>query len=178
MEAAACPAEALTREHRLRDGRTVVIRPVRADDEPGEHRFFDGLSGDARYMRFQKSVRKLSDKLIHAFTHIDYDRHMAFVCVAQENGRDAVVGEARYIGEPDGRSCELGIVIADRWHRTGIAGLLMHALIAQARAHGFREMVALVLSQNHEMLRFVRRLGFQLHLDPADRTLMRAVKAL
>ncbi len=178
MQTATLPAAALSREHRLRDGRTVVIRPVRADDEPAEHRFFDRLSGDARYMRFQKSVSKLSDKMIHAFTHIDYDRHMAFVCAAKEDGRDTLVGEARYIGDPDGRSCELGVVIADDWHHTGIAGLLMQALIAQARAHGFRTMVALVLSQNYDMLSFVRKLGFELHLDAGDRTLMRAVKVL
>lgn len=169
----------LAREHILANGTRVVIRPVRAEDEPGERTFFARLSGDARYMRFQKSVSKLSERMIHAFTHIDYDRHMAFVCVAAaDDGREEVVGEARYIGAREGGECELGIVIADRWHHTGIAQLLMEALLREARAHGFRTMVAYVLSLNHDMLRFVRKLGFVVHREPQDATMMRAVKQL
>ena len=45
--------------------------------------------------------------------------------------------EARYVANPDGRSCELGIVVADDWHHTGIAQRLMGALIDAARARDF-----------------------------------------
>jgi hypothetical protein len=36
------PAD-LVRERRLGDGRLVIIRPIRPQDEPGEHDFFDLL---------------------------------------------------------------------------------------------------------------------------------------
>lgn len=168
----------LARERQLADGRAVLIRPIRPDDEPAEREFFDQLSGETRYQRFQKWVKALSDRLIHFFTHIDYDRHMAFVCAAQVDGRELLVGEARYVANPDGRSCEFGVVIADDWHKTGIAGLLMEALIRAAGARGFETMEGMVLSTNGEMLRFVRALGFEILPVPEDGTIVRVVKKL
>ena len=168
----------LARKRTLADGRTVAIRPIRADDEMTTRDFFDHLSEDARQMRFMKYVKALSDKMIHFFTHIDYEKHMAFVCEAEVAGRPTLVGEARYVANPDGRSCEFGVVIADDWHGSGIAGLLMEALIRAARAQRLETMEGLVLRDNHDMLKFVRALGFDAAPDPVESTLMRAVKKL
>ena len=168
----------LVRRRTLADGRTVTIRPIRAEDEMRTRDFFEHLSADSRQLRFMKFVKSLSDKLVHFFTHIDYAKHMAFVCEAELEGQPVLVGEARYVGNADGRSCELGVVIADDWHRSGIAGLLMEALIRAARANGFETMEGLVLRENHEMCKFVRALGFEAAPDPLESTLMRAVKKL
>ena len=173
METAAYPAH-LARERRLADGRSVTIRPIRPDDEPAARRFFAALSPDALHMRFQKWVRAVSEKTLHSFTHIDYERHMAFVCVAG----DEIVGEARYIANRDGKTCEFAIAIADAWHKTGIAGLLMEALISAARKRSMQSMEGLVLRENHDMLRFVRALGFEAHHEPLEPTLTRVTKRL
>jgi acetyltransferase len=130
----------------------VTIRPIRADDEPGEHQFFDHLSGDTKRLRFMKYAASLNEALIHFFTHIDYERHMAFVCEYQGQ----LVGEARYVANPGGQSCEFGVVIADDWHGSGIAALLMEALIEAAQARGFETIEGLVLRRNAVMLAFVR----------------------
>jgi acetyltransferase len=159
-------------ERHLADGRAVTIRPIRPEDEPAARRFFASLSGEALYMRFQKWVRAVSDEMLHSLTHIDYDRHMAFVCASGEE----LVGEARYIANTDGKSCEFAVVIADAWHKSGIAGLLMEALISDARRHGLKSMEGLVLRENHDMLRFVRALGFEAHHEPLEPTLMRVTK--
>jgi len=164
----------LAHERHLADGRTVLIRPIRAEDEPALRKFFGSLSGDALYLRFQKWVRAVGDKLLDFFTHIDYDRHMAFICLSEGQ----IVGEARYVANEDAASCEFAIAIADAWHKTGIAGLLMEALIAAARQHGMQSMEGLVLRENQDMLRFVRALGFEAHHDPREPTLMRVIKHL
>lgn len=44
----------LVRKHRVYDGRTVTIRPVRPDDEVLEREFLNKLAGESRYLRFQK----------------------------------------------------------------------------------------------------------------------------
>ena len=167
------PAD-LVRERRLDDGRTVVIRPIRPQDEPGEHEFFDRLSQETRRLRFLKMVEAVNDQLIHFFTHIDYDRHMAFVC--EHEGR--LVGEARYVANPDGRSCEFGVVIADAWHHSGIAAALMDALLDAARARSFETMEGLVLRSNTSMLHFVKTLGFEALPQPYEPTMVRVVKRL
>ena len=166
----------LERRRTLADGRSVLIRPIRADDEPREREFFDQLSGESRQQRFMKYVRSLSDQLVHFFTHIDYDRHMAFVCEAEVAGKPELVGEARYVANPDGHSCEFAVVIADAWHKSGVAGLLMEALMRAAQEHGLASMEGMVLRENREMLRFVKALGFQATPDPLEPTMARVEK--
>lgn len=169
----------LVRERTLLDGRKVVIRPIRADDDLLERDFLrSAVSGEGRYMRFHKWVGAPSDKLLHFLTDIDYDRHMAFVCVHGEGEDAEVCGEARYVVNPDGKSCEFGVVIADAWRRSGIAGLLMEALIRVARERGLTSMEGLVLRNNPAMLRFARALGFEVHSAPEDALALRIVKAL
>ena len=167
------PAQ-LAHERTLADGRRVTIRPIRAEDEPRERAFFDCLSGETRQLRFMKHVAAVNEQLIHFFTHIDYQRHMAFVC--EHEGR--LVGEARYVANPDRRSCEFGVVIAEDWRKSGIAGLLMQALIEAARAGGFETMEGLVLRTNRGMLRFVRALGFDAQPEAYEPTVVRVIKKL
>ncbi|HEX9183038.1 MAG TPA: GNAT family N-acetyltransferase [Burkholderiales bacterium] len=168
----------LARRRTLADGRTVMIRPIRAEDEPRTREFFAQLSDASRQQRFMKFVHAVSEHLVHFFTHVDYDRHMAFVCEATVAGRPDLIGEARYIANPDGRSCEFAVVVADEWHKTGVAGLLMEALIRAAQARGFETMEGLVLRENHDMLKFVRALGFEATPDPVESTMMRVEKKL
>lgn len=168
----------LASEHRLFDGRGVTLRPIRADDAALEREFLTELSGENRYLRFQKWVQAPSEKLIHFLTDVDYERHMAIVCTHRSGDREELVGEARYVINADGKSCEFGVVIADAWHKTGIAGLLMEALMSAARERGLASMEGLVLASNREMLRFVRALGFEVHAVPEDRRTVRIIKKL
>ena len=175
MEAktAAYPAH-LLRQRRLADGRTVVIRPVRPADEAAEREFFAALSPQTRRLRFQRFTGAITDELMRFYTHIDYDRHMAFVCEYE----GLLVGEARYVANPGTRSCELGIVVADRWHHTGIAQLLIDALMRAAHARGFETLEGLVLADNVDMLGFVNELGFEVQPMPQEPELVRVVKKL
>ena len=169
----------LVRERKLLDGRKIVIRPIRADDDLLERDFLrSGVSGEGRYMRFHKWVGAPSDRLIHFLTDIDYDRHMAFVCIHGEGDDTEVCGEARYVVNPDGKSCEFGVLIADAWRKSGVAGLLMEALIHVARERGLTSMEGLVLRNNPAMLRFARALGFEVHSAPEDPLSLRIIKAL
>ena len=164
----------LERDHLLADGTRLKIRPIRPADEPLQHSFFDGLSPESRHKRFMKNAAALNEQLIHFFTHIDYQRHMAFVC--EHAGR--LVGEARYVANPGGRSCEFGLVVAEAWRRRGIARLLMEALMDAARRQGFETMEGLVLLTNRPMLRFVETLGFEAAPEPYEPAVVRVAKNL
>lgn len=175
MEAksAAYPAH-LARQRRLANGATVLVRPVRPDDAEAERDFFAALSENTRRLRFQRFTGAITDELLRFYTRIDYDRHMAFVCEADQR----LVGEARYVANPGTRSCELGIVVADDWHHTGIAQLLLDALMRAAHARGFETMEGLVLAENRDMQDFVRELGFEVEPMAEEPSLVRVVKKL
>lgn len=165
-------------ERRLADGRSVTIRPIRSADEALVREFVAGLSAESRYLRFHKWVASPSDRLIHFLTDIDHDRHVAFVCTFKHGQTEQIIGEARYIAEPGSKRCELGIVVADPWRKSGIAGLLLATLIQAARARGFEQMEGMVLRTNSSMLRFARALGFTLVHDADERDTVRIVKPL
>lgn len=164
----------LARQRVIRDGRAVIVRPVRTGDEAALRAFFAALSEETRRLRFQHFTGAMTDALMHFYTHIDYDRHMAFVCEAD----GGIVGDARYVANPNTRSCELGIVVADDWHHTGVAQLLMHALVRAAQARGFETMEGVVLAENADMLDFVRELSFDARRSDEDPTLVRIAKKL
>lgn len=168
----------LARKRRLADGRTVLIRPIRPDDAKGEREFLEQLSEDARRRRFIEYAHAPDDHLLHFFIHIDYDRHMAFVGEARNGARGEIVGDARYSANADGRSCELGIVVADDWHHTGLAQLLMEELTRAAQARGFEAMHGVVLRDNRDMLDFVSALGFERAPSLEDARLVRITKRL
>ena len=143
-----------------------------------EREFLNRLSGESRYLRFHKWVNAPSDKLVHFLTDVDYDKHMAFVCTALDGDAERVVGEARYVADLSGKNCEFGIIIADPWHKTGIAGLLMEALISTARERGLATMEGVVLTSNATMIRFAHGLGFEVQPVANDPTTRRIVKKL
>ena len=170
--------QALERQHLLADGRVVTIRPIRPGDQAAAQAFFDRLGEEARRTRFMKWVRSVSSGLVHSFTHVDYESRMAFVCEVDAGGAKRIVGEARYAAVPRMPSCDFGIVIADDWHKSGIAGLLMLALMDYACAQGFETMESLVLRDNYDMLRFARALGFEVQPIPEEPTLRHVIKRL
>jgi acetyltransferase len=160
------------------NGTAVTIRPIRHDDTPLEADFVRHLSDDARYMRFMSTIRELPPGKLKYLVDVDHVRHVALVAVADIDGKPVEVGVVRYIVDPAGTGCEFSVAIDDAWHHTGLAGILMAALMDVARKRGLARMEGIVLAINASMLRFARQLGFTLEHDPEDRTTMRVVREL
>jgi GNAT superfamily N-acetyltransferase/acyl carrier protein len=176
--AAAVPARPLPcTKHRI-DGTPVVLRPMHAEDAPLEADFVRHLSSDTRYKRFMLTLRELSQAKLKYLTEVDQDRHVALVATADRDGQQALVGVARYIVDPAGTGCEFAIAIDDAWQGSGLAGILMHALMDVARARGLASMEGMVLATNTRMLKFTRQLGFSVQRDPEDRDAVRVVRSL
>jgi len=146
----------------------VTIRPIRAEDKGIEQSFVRGLSQNSRYYRFMEQMRELSPDKLKYFTEIDYDRHMALIATVEGGGGEREVAVARYVAPPGGDSCEFAVAVDDEFQGTGLAGLLMAALIDFARARGFKTMEGLVLTDNHKMLKFARQLGFEIRREPDE----------
>lgn len=163
-------ARGLVGTHRLHDGRTVTIRPIRAEDAGRVRDFLTASSEESRYKRFHEWVHAPSNNLVHFLTDVEQDRNLALVCTAGRGTEEEIVGEARYMASSDAKRCELGVLIEDSWRKTGIAGLLMEALIRAARDRGFAVMEGLVLASNTAMLQFAHALGFEAESATDDLT--------
>ncbi len=191
------PSE-LVRRCTLRDGRAFTIRPIQAEDGERLQRFVRGLSEQTRYFRFISALNELSPRMLVRYTQIDYDRELALVAVldAQDDAQDdaqegaegdaeadaeadaedddtSIVGVVRYLLNPDRRSCEFAIAIADEFQRQGLGSTLMKEIVAQARRRGLERIEGFVLAANMPMMRLMHSLGFAVQTDPEDPSLKR-----
>jgi acetyltransferase len=132
----------------------------------------------AKYFRFMQSISELSPQMLARFTQIDYDREMAMIAVVYVGGQETEIGVARYVTNPDGKSCNFAIVIADDWQRQGIAHRLMQQLIETARGHSLQWMEGEVLASNHEMLSLAAKLGFVVTASEEDTSIRHIVLQL
>lgn len=146
----------------------LTVRPIRPDDAALEAAFVRGLSADSRYMRFMATARELSAPKLHELTDVDQRQHVALVATAGCDGGEAFAGVARYIVDRSGTGCEFAVTVGDAWQGSGLAGLLMQALIERARVQGLARMEGIVLSTNTRMLKLARQLGFSAQRDPDD----------
>jgi len=163
----------LVRRHRLFDGTEITIRPIRPSDAQMEQAFVRHLSDDSRYFRFMAQLHELPPEKLKFFTEVDHDRHLALVATLERAGNETEIGVARYVASPEGNTCEFAIAVDDAWQGSGVAGILMLALINAARSRGLRRMEGYVLARNHKMLKFARQLGFTVHArPPGDDTVM------
>jgi len=165
----------LVTKWQLPDGTDMVIRPIRPEDAEIEQTFIRKLSQKAKYYRFMQPITELSPQMLARFTQIDYDREMALVAVVIVVGQETEIGVARYITNPDGKSCEFAIVIADEWQQQGIAHRLMKQLIETARSRALQIMEGDVLAENREMLNLVSKLGFRIYPCEEDTTMEHVV---
>jgi len=159
----------LRRDWPLRGGGMYTVRPIHPDDAQMLQRLVQDLTPESRYFRFVSQFRELPPVMLSRFTLIDYDREMALVAVVKDRsvtaGGDTVeteriVGVSRYITNPDQSSCEFSLVVADDMSGNGLGSRLMESIIDVARDKGLSEVDGLVLANNGEMLKLMKKLGF------------------
>jgi acetyl coenzyme A synthetase (ADP forming)-like protein len=141
----------------LRDGSTVHVRPVRADDKALIRDFLEALSPESIGFRFFGApsltwVTKWS-------LDVDYADRFALVALSG----DAIIAHAAYIRTRDDRA-EVAFLVADTWQGQGIATILLAHLASIAQLHGIATFTAEVLPHNHKMIDVFRQSGFPVDL--------------
>lgn len=172
------PAATLPYRQFTLNGVLLTLRPMTKEDADLEKGFVAQLSTEARYKRFMVSLSELPATKLRYLTEVDQQRHVALIAVSERDGRPVLAGAARYALDPTGTSCEFAVAVRDEWQGTGLAGVLMQALIDVARARGIPTMEGLVLAANVRMLKLARQLGFHAEHDPDDYTSVRVVRTL
>jgi acetyltransferase len=168
------PYPAELEEHITVGGRTMLIRPMRAEDEPAMHAFIAKMSPEDLRLRFFQPMRSLSHTIAARLTQLDYDREMAFVLVDAGDP----LGVVRLHREARGSSAEFAITVRSDTHGQGIGRLLMERIISYARKIGLKTVFGVVLAENTAMLSLARRLGFVPKSQPDDPSVVRVELSL
>ncbi|MBR0827586.1 GNAT family N-acetyltransferase [Bradyrhizobium manausense] len=144
----------------LRDGTPVDIRSLRPADEGDMLAALERTSSQSLQRRFFAMKRHFSDKERAYFMNVDFKSHVALVVVAEDAGRQIIVGGGRYVVVEPGQA-EMAFVVIDAWQGRGIGSLLMRHLIEIARGAGLHELTAEVLPENASMLSVFGKFGFK-----------------
>lgn len=142
----------------LADGTTVEIRQATRRDADAVREFLDGLSHDARWLRYHSPVPVVREWMVDAVVANDHRTREALLAIA--GGR--VVGVAEWGKEtPGARDAHVAIVVHDDFRRRGVARELMRHLAASGRAHGIEAFAASVLSVNRPTMNLIQHLAPQ-----------------
>jgi RimJ/RimL family protein N-acetyltransferase len=145
---------------KLRDGRPIRIRSLRADDEAGMLAAIDKTNAESLRRRFFVTKRGFSEAEKAFFMDVDFVDHVALVVEIDENGRPAIIGGGRYI-VTEASKAEVAFVVVDTYQGQGIGTLLTRHLVALARAAGLEELAADVLPENAAMRSVLGKFGFK-----------------
>ncbi len=156
----------LEQTYLMKDGREVLLRPIRHEDEPQHQRFDSMLTSDDRYKRYFGARSAFSHFEMAMLTQIDYEREMAFIAtVKNEEGQPETLGVVRAIFEMDKKEAEFAIVVRSDLKGLGLGKLLMQKIIDYSRDLGLEYMVGFTMPTNTGMINLSKHLGFKVTMD-------------
>jgi acetyltransferase len=144
------------------DGRHILLRPIRPEDEPTHAELLSKLCPEDRRLRFFSQVAEFRHLEMARFTQIDYDREMAFIADAKnEDGAPETLGVVRIAADPDNVRAEFAIIVRSDMQSHGLGHILADKMIRYCRERGIQEIIGSVLSDNRRMLSLAAKLGFE-----------------
>ena len=148
------------RLYRLRDGTTVLVRPILPEDKGRLMDGFRRLSPQSRYQRFMAALSTLSESQLRTFTEVDYVNHMAWIALDPSTPERLAVGVARYIRlERQPAVAEVAVTVLDEYQGRGLGTFLLGLIGQTAGQHGIETFRAYAFETNSAMVRILRDLG-------------------
>ena len=161
-----------------RGGQGVTVRFVEPRDAEALQNYFRSLTTRSRYNRFLGATRELSPSLLEDFIHIGEADRFSVVATMLVDGREIIVGEARYAFDSDTASIEFGLSLDDRWQGRGIGKALLKNLECRAASFGATRLFGDTLRSNNAMIALARNAGYAFANTPGDWKLTRFQKQI
>ncbi len=149
----------------LKDKEPVLLRPIRAEDEPLLVQFHKDLSDKSirqRYFEFVSFDARTAHERLLRICFSDFNREIALVAEVETEGCKTIGGVIRLIKAPGLNRWDLKLIISDRFQGKGMGKLLMKQILYVARQEKIEEIMAYVLEENNGMIALLQANGFDL----------------
>jgi acetyltransferase len=160
------------RPHSLPDGTTLMVRPIRPEDEGmliAFHRTLSESSVRERYLAPLLLDQRTTHERLIRVCFSDYDRDIPLVVEHRTTGGATEIVAVGRLGRRVGRDdAEFAILVADAWQRRGLGTELLRRILDVARAERIPRVFATMLTDNSAMMRIAARLGFTVRAEPGD----------
>jgi acetyltransferase len=147
---------------KMKDGRAVIIRPIKPEDEEMWLEMFNNFSENSIRFRFFHFIKNAPHEVRVRYCNIDYDREMAIIPELDDNGKRRILGVSRIISDSDRKKAELAIIIADPWQGLGLGSKLMDYTIEIAKDMGIQTLVAEMMIDNKPAIDLLGKMGFEI----------------
>lgn len=135
----------------LRNGATVLFRPLLPSDEFAYRNFFYSLKQETIYRRFFHQKRIFSHEMIQGeYSAIDYHKNMFLIGMVQKKRHQEIIAMGTYM-DLDNTRAEIAFVTREDFQGAGIATYLLKQLESIAIKNGFSGFEATTLPENASM---------------------------
>src|ERR687893_1233734 len=154
-----------------KNGKPIIVRPIRPEDEPLMVRFHESLSERSVYMRYFHAMnltRRTAHERLTRICFIDYDREMALVAEGTnpETSEPEILGVSRLSRNHSVLDeAEFSLLVNDVYQRQGVGTVLLEKILEVARDEGLHRLIAEILPENRAMQHLSRKFGFHLRHD-------------
>jgi acyl-CoA hydrolase/ribosomal protein S18 acetylase RimI-like enzyme len=146
----------------LKDGREILLRPVKISDEPLLKDFFYDLSDGSMYRRFMSRRTDMPHERLQEFVVVDFSREMVCVAALEEDGNEVIAGLGQYGIMETTQYAEISLVVRDRYQNGGIGRQIFAYLVNIAKKQGLMGFTAEVLLENKPMVHVFESMGFDI----------------
>lgn len=157
------------RETMLKDGREVLMRPIRPEDEALYPDFFTEVTPEDLRLRFFAPIKDFTHAFLAKLTQLDYERAIAFAAIEKASGK--LLGAVRLHADPDHISGEYAILLRSNLKGQGLGWKLMKLMIEWAKADGLKVVKGEILRENRTMISMCEALGFSVKSSPDDESI-------
>jgi len=153
---------------KLRDGRSVLLRPIKPEDEPMWLEMFQNFSEESIRYRFFQIIKDTPHEVRVRYCNVDYDRELGIVAEMTEEGRRKILGVVRLIIEPDGKAGEIAFIVADPWQGLGLGSKMLDFMIEICKDKKLETVYGIMLPDNYRAINLMKKMGFTIERIDAD----------
>ena len=129
----------------LRDGRSVLIRPILPSDAPALAEAIQSADADTIY-RYLGGRPRVTPELLDFLTTVDYTSRFALFAVEPASQRGVAIARWEPAGQ-DG-TAQVAIAVTPGWRDVGLAGELLRMLAQAAGERGIHTFTGTYLADN------------------------------
>jgi acetyltransferase len=153
----------------LRNGQSILLRPIRPEDEFNLQAFDNSQSKEDRYKRYFAELPQFSHEQMARMTQIDYAREMAFIAVANyATAQEEIIGVVRVQIEPDLSSAEFAMAVRSELKGNGLGARLLQKMINYCQTQSIQQIIGCTMLENSGMANLARKLGFTVKFNRDD----------
>jgi RimJ/RimL family protein N-acetyltransferase len=146
----------------LRDGRSVLIRPILPSDAPALAEALESADADTIRRRYLGGHPRVTPELLAFLTTVDYTSRFALVAVEPASQRGVAI--ARYEPADQDGTAEVAIAVAPGWRDDGLASELLRLLAQAASERGIHTFTGMYLADNRPVTALINAAD-----EPANR---------